>query len=191
MALDSNTAPKTPANTTSYEHILLSIGVGLEALGVQTFELKIDDNKYIVEGESETKKIETIDKPSASRNVAWNFWSHLKSQLAPRMPPKKFPFVFLGMQFTPNDIERLERQGQALGSLWEDVPDFRRLPHILRTVGAYVDHKSGRLLRVSKHVQTVTLCYKDFSGREHGEEFTHANLYDFWVKVYLRKREPA
>lgn len=99
--------------------------------------------------------------------------------------------MFLGMQFTPDDIERMERQGHALESLWEDVPDFRRVSQILRTVGTYVNQKSGRLLRVSKQAQTVTLRYKDFSGSEHREEFTHANLYDFWVNVYLRKRKPA
>jgi hypothetical protein len=95
------------------------------------------------------------------------------------------------MQFTPDDIERMERQGHALESLWEDVPDFRRVSQILRTVGTYVNQKSGRLLRVSKQAQTVTLRYKDFSGSEHREEFTHENLYDFWVNVYLRKRKPA
>jgi len=187
MALDSNTAPTTPQNTTLYEHVLPSIGLGLEALGVHTFDLKVDGNKYIVEGESEARKPETVNLPCASRN-AWNIWSKLKRQLSPRIPPKKSPFVFLGMQFTPDDIERMERQGRALESLWEDVPDFRRVSQILRTVGTYVDQKSGRLLRVSKHPQTVSLCYTDFSGSEHTEEFTHANLYDFWVNTYLRKR---
>jgi hypothetical protein len=63
MALDSNTAPTTPQNVTSYEHILPSIGLGLEALGVQAFDLKVDDNKYIVEGESEAKKPESEVTP--------------------------------------------------------------------------------------------------------------------------------
>ena len=191
MAVERDTAPKSPANTTSYEHILLSIGVGLEALGVQGFDLNVDDHKYIVEGESEPKITESIDIPSASGNAVWNFFSRLKGQLSPRIARRKSPFVFLGMQFTTNDIERLERHGRELGSLWEEVPDFRRLPQVLRTVGAYVDQKSGGLLRVSKHGPTVTFCYKDFSGSEHREEFTRANLYDFWINVYLRKRKPA
>jgi len=149
MPLDTNTPSTTSQNVASYEHILPSIGLGLEALGVQAFDLKIDDNKYIVEGESEARKTETVDLPRASKRAAWNFWSHLKSQLSPRMPSKGSPFVFVGMQFTQNDIERIERQGQGLEFLREDVPDFRRLPQVLRTVGTYVDQKSARLLRVS------------------------------------------
>ena len=190
MALESSEAPDASATPTSYEHILLSIGIGLDALGVQAFDLKVNDNKYIVEGESEPKKIEERPTPSASGNPVRNFWNRFKAQLSPGISGRKSPFVFLGMQFTRNDIKRLDRQGRELGSLWEEVPDFRRMPQILRTIGAYVDQKSGCLLKVSRHVQTVTLCFKDVSGREHREEFAPANLYDFWVNVYLRKTKP-
>jgi hypothetical protein len=188
---DSTQLPDASESTTSYEHILRSIGLGLEALGVQAFDLEVDGNKYIVEGESEVKKTEIVAKPSDSKSVFRNFWSDLKTQFSTPLPPKKSPFVFLGMQFTPKDLDRLEQQGETLGSPWEEAPDLHSLPQILWTVGAYVDHKGGRLLRVSKHNQTVTIGYRNFTGSEQTEEFTESNLYDFWVHVYVQRRKPS
>ena len=91
----------------------------------------------------------------------------------------------------PKDLDRLEHQGQTLGSPWEDAPDLHSLPQILWTVGTYVDQKAGRLLRVSKHNQTVTIGYRKFIGSEQTEEFTESNLYDFWVHVYVQRRKPS
>ena len=192
MQSDNIRLSEAPENTTSYyEHILRAIGLGLEALGVHAFDLEVDGNNYVVEGESDAKKIEKVAKASDSGNIFWNFRNKLKTQFSTQTPPRRFPasFVFLGMQFTPEDIDRLEREGQALGSPWEDVPDLHSLPQILWTVGAYVDHRAGRLLRVSKHNQTVTICYRSAIGSEQMEEFTESNLYDFWVHVYLRRRK--
>ena len=188
---DSAQLPEASESTTSYEHTLRAIGLGLEALGVQAFDLEVDDNKYIVEGESEAKKTDKVAKPSDSKNVFRNFWSDLKTQFSTPIPLKKSPFVFLGMQFMPKDLDRLEHQGQTLGSPWEDAPDLHSLPQILWTVGVYVDHKAGRLLRISKHNQTVTIGYRKFIGSEQTEEFTASNLYDFWVHVYVQRRKPS
>ena len=112
MKSDSAQLPEASESTTSYEHTLRAIGLGLEALGVQAFDLEVDDNKYIVEGESEAKKTDKVAKPSDSKNVFRNFWSDLKTQFSTPIPLKKSPFVFLGMQFMPKDLDRLEHQGK-------------------------------------------------------------------------------
>lgn len=181
-----------PKKTTHYEQILRAIGQGLEALSVRAFDLEVDGNKYIIRGNSETFKKEKIPKASGSKHAIHNLWSKSQTQSSRRTPPGKFSssFVFLGMQFTPEEIDRLERQGQALRFDWESSPNAQRLSQILRTVGAYVDHKGGRLLRVSRRNQWVTIWYRSPLGGERVEEFSRFNLYDLWVHMYKQRRHP-
>jgi hypothetical protein len=61
------------------------------------------------------------------------------------------------------------------------------LSQILRAVGAFVDQKQGRLLAVTKEGQEISVEYESALKRRLTEKFTVASLYDFWVKMYLRR----
>lgn len=97
--------------TTCYEQILRAIGQGLEVLSVQAFDLEVDGNNYVV-------------------------------------------------------------QGQTLRSGTEGSPNPHSLSQVLRMVGAYVDHKRGRLSKVSGRNQWVTIWSRGPTGGEHMERFT-------------------
>jgi hypothetical protein len=52
-----------------------------------------------------------------------------------------------------------------------------------------VDQKQGRLLGVTKESQDITIEYESALKRDTTEKFTVASLYDYWVKMYLRRRQ--
>jgi len=99
------------------------------------------------------------------------------------------PFLVLELHFGPDDIDRLEHQGRAARR-----PDSKgttnpnRLSQILRAVGAYVERKSVRLLKVSKRNDWVSIEYQTAVGKSGVENFRTTDLYDFWVHLYKQRK---
>jgi len=56
-------------------------------------------------------------------------------------------------------------------------------------VGAYVDQKQGSLVAVTKDGQELKIEYQSTSKQKLTETFTVSSLYDFWIKMYLRRRD--
>ena len=63
------------------------------------------------------------------------------------------------------------------------------LIHPARAVGAIVEQKQGRFLAVIKEGQEIVIEYESVSKRNTVEKFTVSSLYDYWVKMYLRRSE--
>ncbi len=68
-----------------------------------------------------------------------------------------------------------------------DRPEAHSLSQILRAVGGIVDQKQGRFLSVIKEGQEITVEYESTLKQKIVEKFTSASLYDFWVRMYLRR----
>src|SRR5439155_26305004 len=92
--------------------------------------------------------------------------------------------------YAHDDIERMwiwERpKWKAADS--GDAPEVNTLSKILRACGAFVDQKEGRMLAVKKEDQNITIDYESAMKRKISEQFTVASLYDYWVKMYLKRR---
>jgi hypothetical protein len=69
------------------------------------------------------------------------------------------------------------------------TPEAHKLSQILRAAGGYVDQKGGRLLEVRKSFDDITIEYESALKKKMTEKFTVAGLYDFWVKMYLRRKK--
>ena len=63
------------------------------------------------------------------------------------------------------------------------------LAALLRAVGAFVDQKQGRLTSVKMTGQDITIEYESALKQNLTEKFTVATLYDYWVKMYLKRRQ--
>ena len=98
----------------------------------------------------------------------------------------KFPplLACCGWTFTQVDIDKLEREGQALRSDWERSPMSHTLPQVLRTVGWYVDQKNCELQKISRTGETLTVSYTGSLGTHKLETLTLVEIYDMWVHLY-------
>jgi hypothetical protein len=67
------------------------------------------------------------------------------------------------------------------------MADAASLSQVLRTVGAYVNEKRARLLKVSRDGEPVRVEYETSSGAKLEEVFAVSDLYDFWVRMYLKR----
>jgi hypothetical protein len=63
------------------------------------------------------------------------------------------------------------------------------LSQLLRTVGAYVGQKRARLLKISWNGASIVLIYETSSQRLANEELTVSDLYDVWVRMYMKRAD--
>jgi hypothetical protein len=176
----------------SYEHILRAIGQGLELLSLEAFDLEVAGDIFSIRGIPTRKESDKspATKLKAFKKAFLDICSSSKPPAQPATPAKK---VFassrlLRLDFTQADIDKLEREGQALRSDWERSPLSHSLPQVLRTVGWYVDHKKCQLHKISKTGETLSMSYTGSLGTQKLEILTLVQIYDMWVHLYKQRK---
>jgi hypothetical protein len=99
-------------------------------------------------------------------------------------PIKRFRYSF-------REIDLLEREGQSRRRQQSGIPDGHSLCQLLRTIGALVEQRGDRLLGISWQELSVSMVFQSAQGRREIDVFRHDNLYDLWVKLYLRRDNRA
>ena len=178
--------------TICYEHILRAIGQGLESLSLEAFDLEVVGETFSVQGTPTRKESEkpTIAPLNAFKKAFLSICHTPKKSASSETPAERIPGAsgLLRLQFTQADIDKLERDGQALRSDWERSPLSHSLPHVLRTVGWYVDHKKGQLQKISRNGETLRVSYIGWLGAEKVETLALMQIYDMWVHLYKRRK---
>ncbi len=155
----------------------------LEPLQIDSFSLKVEEEGVAVYA----AKHETPQPaPNVSLKVSWQIFRRKKAEPAQDPQPSSGT---LEIHYTHEDITRMNEEGQSKRTGAAGSPEAHTLSQILRAVGAFVDQKQGRLLAVSKDGSDITIEYESALKRALTEKFTVASLYDYWVKMYLRRRE--
>ena len=172
-----------------YQTILRAIGQGLENLNVNSFDLfESSESEFVVGGDCNETKALSGRTPRPKKSFLSLFSTHERRKIARKSSAERFNFV--GLRFTDQDIEFLDRKGKLLRSRESSSPpDPSRIAQVLRGTGAYLDYKGSRLLGLSWRHQILTLWYINGFGAEVKEQFTPLNLYDVWVHE-LKKRTP-
>jgi hypothetical protein len=181
------------ANTTiQYEHILRAIGQGLESLSLEAFDLEVAGDTFSISGiptrkGSEKSPVTTL-KAFKKAFLGMCNTSKTPPQFATSAVKVPGPSRLLQLDFTQIDIDKLEREGQALRSDWERSPLSHSLAQVLRTVGWYVDHKKCQLHKISKTGETLEVSYTGLLGTQKLETLTLVEIYDMWVHLYKQRK---
>jgi len=93
------------------------------------------------------------------------------------------------LRYQPEDLERLEQEGEARRREPNGMPDPYSLPQLLRTLGNYMGRREARFLTLSWSEEVAGLVYETAEGRRNVESFTLASIYELWVHMYLRRRD--
>jgi hypothetical protein len=167
----------------NFSQLLRPVGQMLEPLQIESFSLKVEDRGIAVYAERhETPQ----PAPNVSLKVTWQIFRRKKVESAQDPQPSSGT---LEIHYTHEDIARMDDEGQSKRTGAPGSPEAHTLSQILRAVGAFVDQKQGRLLSVAKEGQEISIEYESALKRALTEKFTVASLYDYWVKMYLRRRE--
>jgi hypothetical protein len=175
-----------------YEHTLRAIGQALESLSLEAFDLEVAGDSFSIRGIRTRKESEKPPntKLKAFKKAFLDICSSSKAPSHPTTPAVKAsgPSRLLRLEFTQADIDRLEREGQALRSDWERSPLSHSLPQLLRTVGWYVDHKKGHIHKISRSGDTLSVSYTGLLGTQKLETLTLVQIYDMWVHLYKQRK---
>jgi len=168
----------------NFAQILRPVGQMLEPLRLESFSLKIEEGNVSVQGQ----KREERAQPGAdiSLRVTWQLFRRKKTAAAAEPQPSS---GLLELHYTGEDIARMESEGQSRRQAAGGRPEAHALSQVLRAVGAFVDQKQGRLTSIKMAGQDITIEYESALRQNLTEKFTVATLYDYWVKMYLKRRQ--
>jgi hypothetical protein len=166
----------------SFSQLLRPVGQMLEALQIESLSLKVEDAGVSVRAQKRQER----QPPAAniSLHVTWQIFRRKKS--APESQPIS---GVLELHYSHDDIMRMDSEAQIQRRGTGGSPEANTLSQILRAVGAFVDQKQGRLLGVTIQGQDIAIEYESALKKVLTEKFTVSSLYDYWVKLYLRRRE--
>jgi len=169
----------------NFSQLLRPVGQMLEPLQIDSFSLKVEDSGVSVVAQKPPEARE--HRPDVSLRVSWQIFRRKKTDTPSEPQPTSGA---LELHYSRDDIARMDAEGQSKRQSGAGgSPEAHNLSQILRAVGAFVDQKQGRLLAVSKDGQDIAIEYESALKRGQTEKFTVASLYDYWVKMYLRRRQ--
>ena len=165
----------------NFSQILRPVGQMLEPLQVESLSLRVEESGVSVRAHQRPQPAPPAN--DVSLRVRWQIFRR-------KMPePEPQPSSgILELHYTAEDIERMDTEAQARRTGSGGSPEAHTLSQILRAVGAFVDQKQGRVLGVTIEGQDITVEYESALKKTLLEKFTVASLYDYWVKMYLRRR---
>jgi hypothetical protein len=168
----------------NFSHLLRPVGQMLEPMQIQSFSLKVEDTGgvHVSAQKHEERRPST---PAVSLRVVWQTFRRHKPDA---VTEPESPSGVLELHYTRDDIERIDAEEQSKRSGTGGTPEAHALSQIFRAVGAYVDQKSAKLLAFSKANDQITIEYESALKKKLTEQFTVASLYDYWVKMYKRRR---
>jgi hypothetical protein len=167
----------------SFSQLLRPVGQMLEALQIESLSLKVEDAGVSVRAQKRQER----QPPAAniSLHVTWQIFRRKKSEPEAAQPSSGV----LELHYSHDDIVRMDSEAQIQRRGTGGSPEANTLSQILRAVGAFVDQKQGRLLGVTIQGQDIAIEYESALKKAVTEKFTVSSLYDYWVKLYMRRRE--
>lgn len=168
----------------NFSQLLRPVGQMLEPLQLESFALKVEDSGVSVHAQK--REGAPAPAPNVSLRVSWQIFRRKKPVPEQDVQPSS---GVLELHYTHEEIARMDMEGQRKRSSQAARPEAHALSQILRAIGAFVDQKQGKLLSVTKDGQDITIEYESALKRNLTEKFTVASLYDYWVKMYLRRSQ--
>jgi hypothetical protein len=167
-----------------FSQLLRPIGEALEPLHIESFTLRVESEGIFI---SAQKRVERQAPPAdlTVRSV-WDVFRRKKVEAPPAPQPSS---RILEIRYSYDDIARMDAEGNTKRIATGEKPDPHALSQILRAAGAFVDQKQGRLLGVTMEGHDIAIDYESVLKQKTTEKHTVASLYDYWVKMYLRRRD--
>jgi len=172
-----------------HAQLLRAIGQALEVLEFGSFTMEFTGQDFLVRGSAVTSAEQEEARAIRDRVIKF-VWEALPGE---RAPEAAIDFAMstwpakLNLRYTAKDMDRLERQGKAKRRNLAGVPDVASLSQLLRTIGAYVEEKHARLVKIARQRDSIAIQYDTVGGERREETVSAASLYEFWVKLYLQR----
>src|SRR5690242_3554134 len=179
----------TKISPADYARHLRAIGQDLENLHLSTFNLEYVGDAYLVwvrsDSEADANPVFRI-----SKNRLQKLWRN-KMPMRPigHEEPDHRPQSESGrrLRYSVYELDRIEREQRARRRQQSGSADGHRLSQLLRTVGDLVNQRGERLLGIAWQELSVSVVVETPRGRKEIDVYRPDNLYDLWVRMYLKR----
>jgi hypothetical protein len=176
---------EVPAGT-NYGRALRVIGQDLTNLFPKVLEIDTDRMSFEARGESHPNPFERIKEPVFKK--AWSGLFHRKV-VADSRSAQSEPTRFV-RSYDPAEIDRLDRLHSAARTGNLQKADMYSLAERLRTMGAIVDSRKGRLKQLRKEDDRLSVEYWDQQGNLQAAKLTTVIMYRNQRRYKLQRRNP-
>lgn len=168
----------------NFSQLLRPIGAALEPLQIESFTLRIESEEILI---SAQKRRERHPPPvDSTGHSVWELFRRKRVDASPAPQPSSEIVEF---RYSYEDIARMDSDGKSKRIATGGKPDPAALSQMLRAVGGFVNQKQGRLLGVTMEGHEIAIDYESALKQKTTEKHTVASLYDYWVKMYLHRRD--
>jgi hypothetical protein len=181
-------------STMDYAVHLRVIGQDLERLRLQAFNLECTGDGYMIWSRSAGTGFEDGALSRLSKNRLQKLWNN-NSRISPygqeelvTLPSSVQAKRYL---YSLNDIQRMDHESRSRRYRKPGVADGHSLSQLLRTVGAIVGQRHQQLLGISWQDLSVSVVVETPERKREIDVFRPDNLYDLWVRMYLRRDNRA
>ena len=173
-----------------YALSLRAIGQALEILKMESFQLEPDGDDIIVRGTVAVRTGGAEVESAESRNLRFSLErgpdrgspeAELEATPAPAIVNQ------LDLCYTLKDVDRLEQKGQGRRGEARTVAAAPSLSQLLRAIGAYLDEKPARLVKISKDGESVIVVYETISGVKFEEKLAEADIRDSAAQMSMKR----
>lgn len=189
---DSETAMSIPA--ADYARHLRAIGQDLENLRLTAFNIEHTGDAYLVwlrpQAQSEASRpLLRIGKHRLKK--LWRDRSLPRPLGQEEFYPAGGSEIGRRLRYSVQELDRIEKEQRARRRKQSGMADGHALSQLLRTLGDLVNQRGERLLGIAWQEFSVGLVVETAQGRREIDVYRLDNLYDLWVRMYLRRNNRA
>ena len=156
-----------------YSRALRAIGQDLTDLFPRTLDIENDGTSFIARGQSHANPFQNY-----RRSTYKDFWRNLLGKKAEEEPVVvELATLNFERTYAPADIDRLDRLYSASRTGQLGRPDNYSLAERLRVMGGMVTSRMGRLKRLHKNADNLSVEYWDLNGELRTAKLTTVIMY--------------
>ena len=184
----------TRISPADYARHLRAIGQDLEHLHLCAFNLEYTGDAYLVWLRPDEQGEISNPLLRISKNRLQKLW---RNKTPPRTLGHEESYVLATSQigkrlrYSVQELDRIEREQRARRRKESGNADGHCLSQLMRTIGDLVGQKGDRLLGIAWQELSVGVVVETPHGRKEIDVFRPDNLYDLWVRMYLKRDNRA
>ena len=179
-----------------YAQPLRAIGQALEVLNMQDFEVEPVGHDFYIRGNLPSSTNRALLGRGCTTDELRAIWGAMPKEDSedPEGSIRSNLSVLssrIELCYTAQDVDRLEEAGRGRRGMARQAAEAYSVSQILRSIGAYLNQKRARLLKLNREVDCVVVEYETTMGSRMKETLAIRDLYDLWVRMYLHRAERA
>jgi hypothetical protein len=194
LAPDSVERAESSLSSSDYARHLRVIGQDLERFRLETFNLECTGDAYLIWLRPGATGLGGNPLSRLGKNRLQKLWkntSRSRSYAQEELVSLPSSVRAKRYRYSLSDIDRMEHESRSRRQQKTSIADGHSLSQLLRTLGAIVGQRHERLLGISWQDFSVSVVVETAQGQREIDVFRPDNLYDLWVRMYLRRDNRA